>query len=890
MAMYKYYCPECGREGTGENGENLFRITLRGVFKAGTETENVHPEYLFLHKDVQMSDNLDDYKGDAKLIGTAWRAYQEQQGLVEDTSGERRSQPEPSDDEILYMFQNDTDDESEEHDEPDIDVYASAGRGSVPGGGEQNQGDTQEYMKYLRAANLDELRIHAGYSMDISQPFSEECRRYVWTVLFTKKLAELLNNDNQILDYLLSADLTGAEDMEEMEWCNRDLRNEITLEKNDSVYRQIDAIADSKTKNNLIPWMNDVKQLIAMLECTAKAQIHSCSPTSSFLTASVMEVENQKYLNSLRIGQRQVFRRICPHCGAHISKYLGMYPQKIISFIGKPSSGKSNIIVAMLALLSGDGNDKIPGLQCGFDLDDPQYGHYMNVLNLHKKKIAAPKTENDVFPVLTIKLSFNNRVMLYTFLDCPGELFDAQNNVEANQLANMSHLGAMAHSDAVCVVVSGEQLIKQDENEEQEHSRTEYDENPDRFLARIEMFRNSVLNNSNPPIFFIISKPDVLKKNRYVTDEENNIRYWFQSANDPDRRIEQQQVEDLFSWLEYQTNRFYWMVSESTDAREIPPGVINMAGLHTIQYRAQDFIAAIEDTNNLLERLYGTICKGEIYENKTWRIVPLFMISPFGFYAVKGIWQVSRALKLKMIDNWTTLRVTPKERDELANGGSISDVEAVLKEDAEENMMVLASCGVTGKEFEQRLEECYIETNSRHSRYGANQFLLWLLVYTGLIGAVYQAHDAMAPVELTNKAYAIGKFFMENSGVFRILQNESVWTILYQKLEKICDAAAKRNAIVKSGKIEKLGQEITQLDSQLKMVGWLNFPEKRRLSTQITQTMEEKQYLESKRDNLNGEIRKEMDTLNPYFRQLFRLECNLSDFVSAMMCILPDVN
>ena len=39
----------------------------------------------------------------------------------------------------------------------------------------------------------------------------------------------------------------------------------------------------------------------------------------------------------------------------------------------------------------------------------------------------------------------------YTFLDCPGELFDAQNNVEANQLANMSHLGAMAHSDAVCI-------------------------------------------------------------------------------------------------------------------------------------------------------------------------------------------------------------------------------------------------------------------------------------------------------------------------------------------------------------------------------------------------------------------------------------------------------
>ena len=37
MAMYKYYCPECGKEGTGEKGENLFRITLRGVFKAGNE-------------------------------------------------------------------------------------------------------------------------------------------------------------------------------------------------------------------------------------------------------------------------------------------------------------------------------------------------------------------------------------------------------------------------------------------------------------------------------------------------------------------------------------------------------------------------------------------------------------------------------------------------------------------------------------------------------------------------------------------------------------------------------------------------------------------------------------------------------------------------------------
>jgi len=417
-----------------------------------------------------------------------------------------------------------------------------------------------------------------------------------------------------------------------------------------------------------------------------------------------------------------------------------MYPQKIISFIGKPSSGKSNIIVAMLALLSGNGNDGIPGLTCVFDLADPQYANYMDLLNLHKKKIAAPKTENDVFPALTVKLSFNNHIMLYTFLDCPGELFDAQNNVEANQLANMSHLGAMAHSDAVCIVVSGEQLIKQDENEEQERSgtRTVYDDNPDRFLARIEMFSNSVLNHSNPPVFFIISKPDVLKKDRFVTDEENNIRYWYQSANNPDRRIKQQQVEDLFSWLEYQTNRFYWTVSESTDVRKIPPGVINMAGLHTIQYRAQDFIAAIEDRNNLLERLYGAICQGEIYGNKTWRVVPLFMISPFGFYAVKEIWLVSMDLKLEMIDNWTKLKVTPKERQELANAKSASDAEAVRKEDAEEDTKVLASCGVTGKDFEQRLEESYIQANSLHSRYGANQFLLWLLVYTGLIGAVYQ--------------------------------------------------------------------------------------------------------------------------------------------------------
>ena len=92
MAMYKYYCPECGKEGTGEKGENLFRITLRGVFKAGNEAENVHPEYLFLHDEVKMSDDPDDYQDDSKLIGTAWRAYREQQERAKETSENEKTQ------------------------------------------------------------------------------------------------------------------------------------------------------------------------------------------------------------------------------------------------------------------------------------------------------------------------------------------------------------------------------------------------------------------------------------------------------------------------------------------------------------------------------------------------------------------------------------------------------------------------------------------------------------------------------------------------------------------------------------------------------------------------------------------------------------------------------
>lgn len=56
----------------------------------------------------------------------------------------------------------------------------------------------------------------------------------------------------------------------------------------------------------------------------------------------------EKYLIKLLIPGQAHNRilRVCDCCGGHIDSYLGIYPQKIVSFAGTPASGKSATLIS----------------------------------------------------------------------------------------------------------------------------------------------------------------------------------------------------------------------------------------------------------------------------------------------------------------------------------------------------------------------------------------------------------------------------------------------------------------------------------------------------------------------------------------------------------------
>ena len=868
--MYDYFCPECGNLGRIEgNGNILFQISLVGLFK-NIDNDMIHPEYMLLHDDVVLSENPDDYCGEMKLIGDVMRSAAAKKAAASNESASESasgSSDSDSDDDDIYSSYTDIQEQ-----EQDFNVFQTLSSQTGFQSDENAAESEREYMNILKEANPNDLHAFAGYSLDSSDPYSVSCRRWVWTIKFIRKLSKLLEKDNQLMDYLLSAELGETKDPSDISWAELDLKECFSINKMEAVYRKIYEVATNQVHQSLPNWREDIQEVIDMLNCTSKAILHGKTPSIDYqhLTPSVSEINGRKFLTGLVIGQRRVFQRICPFCGAHIAKYLGLYPQKIISLIGKPASGKSNIIGALYAFLNGQGEDTIPGLKCEFETEDPQYAQYTDTLDRIRKKLAEPKTEKNVFPSLTVTMRYGKRAQLYTFLDCPGEFFDAENHIQGMRLANMAHMQAMKHSDAVCIVLDAQQLLPRDTQNLPDHSTAGYDEDPTTFISRIQMFKSTVLDNNETPLFFIVSKADALKPiEGEITDimqDGSCIHYWCYSVSDPSLRITAEEISDLFSKLNWHTNSFYLKAQEKVDQDENPRSVINMAILHEIQYLTQKFISAIPNANDLIGRLFSTMYPART--DRTWHMVPTFLISPFGFYAVKQIWKVPVEMKLDMIKNHQTVFDKLNEEEKKALAESASESQTSLNAD------LLNRCGIDAKKFESFLLDHYKKSHITDNRFGANQFMLWLLVYTGLIEAVYQPNDSDNHI-LTNSEIAIGKFIRQNCSRFGTLRSDDLWTILCGKLTELCETASEKNWIETSQIMDKLSNRITTLDQQYHHTCFLHRSERKEISGRLNHFAERRDKLSKQSAGCKAKIEQGIADLR-------RNNWETSDFIAAL--------
>lgn len=633
--MEKYCCHNCGRDSN-----DRFVVSIGEVFCVSAGDQQDYALYLLLHEGVQLSDDPKDYTGAYQFIGEAILAMREPHsaaGAGDDDPDEMISLTElelPGDDDDAS-----DDDENypgaEEYGDPDIDYSASLKR----------------YQDILKSADCRDLRRMIGYIMDPEHPESTECLRYVWAVTLLSELGGLIRGGNQLLSYMLSVDIYGMEHIRGMEWANIDLRSCLDQSIHNRVYQILRPLTekskleqDSLAAENVIDSMRCVRT--ASLQFTHPVLLEQCSPEMMPGRNREGSDENNEFLVGLYFGQKSIYKRICPHCGAQIASRLGLYPQKIFSFVGSPSTAKTNIISAMHVVLRHDDGTRIKGLNCAFGVQDPDYAFYDNAYHATLKYLATKKTNRTEFPALTLSLTYEGVTSLYTFVDVPGEYFEAKDTATALSQANMQHMAIMKQSDVICLVVAGEQLRPEAADELLETAeipdttRHEFaSTQPKRLesiIERVKMFRTNVLGNQDVPVCLVVSKPDALepREDDYVIVNDGTPageqRFWKTGSRTKDR-IEMEAVRKL-----------YGMLRENADTlfQQGTP-LANMYSLTVIQGLTHRFIGAIHEKADFLNRLFDAMTM-----NGDWTHIPVFMVSPFGFYAIEDVWKMTEEERL----------------------------------------------------------------------------------------------------------------------------------------------------------------------------------------------------------------------------------------------------
>lgn len=639
--MEKYCCHNCGRDSNDK-----FVVSIGEVFCVSEGDQQDYALYLLLHDGVQLSGDPKDYTGAYQFIGEAMIALRDPHiaaGAGGDDPDELISLTElelPGDDE------EDTEDDenyagADEYGDSDIDY----------------SGSLKRYQDILKSADTHDLRRMIGYRMDIEHPESPECLRYVWAVTLISELGTLIRGGNQLLSYMLSVDLYGLADIRGMGWADIDLKQCLDQNIHNRVYQILRPLTeknkleqDSLAAENVIDSMRCVRT--ASLQFTHPVLQEQCSPEMMPGRHREGSDQNNEFLVGLYFGQKSIYKRICPHCGAQIASRLGLYPQKIISFVGSPSTAKTNIISAMHVVLRHDDGAKIQGLNCAFGVQDPDYAFYDNAYHATLKYLATKKTNRTEFPALTLSLNYDGVTALYTFVDVPGEYFEAKDTATALNQANMQHMAIMKQSDVICLVVAGEQLRPELQDElldsaadVPEPTRHEYaSTHPKRLesiIERVKMFRTNVLGNQDVPVCLVVSKPDALepREDDYVIindgTAEGEQRFW-KTGSRTQNRIEMEAVRKLFGMLRENADTLF---QQGTP-------LANMYSLTVIQGLTHRFISAIHEKADFLNRLFDAMTM-----NGDWTHIPVFMVSPFGFYAIEDVWKMEPEERLDAFRN-----------------------------------------------------------------------------------------------------------------------------------------------------------------------------------------------------------------------------------------------
>ena len=293
-----------------------------------------------------------------------------------------------------------------------------------------------------------------GIDFDLNNPKYQ--RKYVFASELYDIIKKQVMAKNRVLDFMFSAQYDADENFVEKMKLIPLVSDILDNSKFNSFNDQISPILTPEENAEYNKCIDDFRPIRNIMNLFS--QHHWAL---NFDINKFENVENEGKITGIKYNNVDCVKRICPVCGAQVSVYLGVYKQKIISFIGTPTSGKSTFInVIYYKLRSGK---KISGVTGELSLCDPYYYEYDNNAQRIEKKLAVEKTAKGIFPVLYVLISKNNnpnKKVIYTFVDVPGEYFIAGNNKIGENAANLNRIRVIKnHSDVLYVVIAAEQLL-----------------------------------------------------------------------------------------------------------------------------------------------------------------------------------------------------------------------------------------------------------------------------------------------------------------------------------------------------------------------------------------------------------------------------------------------
>lgn len=801
--MRAYICPECGREV-----KNKFCVSIGGLFLSkNADDVNEYSVYAFLNDNVVINRERLKACKSFKIINDFLEEYE--------------------------IWKKDDDGSEESLTEL------------------QSKSECIQYFEILKTARISYIKPVLKYNIDFQNPASDECIRYVWANIIAKKFNEAMIAENRFLRYMLSVSVD-KKNLEGLKWCAVDLVKCFSDDKLSDVLRNDTFIYDKVQYDND---NENVQEIMEMVKTADKCQLQMFEDWCRL----AYETEyGEKYLVDFSYGGVKGYIRICPECGSHISSRLGIYEQKIISFIGMPTSGKSTLIDSIYSALNKNGQGSF-NINCQFNLNDPMFNKYETSFEEREnKKLATEKTAKAEHPSLTVCLSVDSKKYVYSFIDVPGEYFSAEDNAEALNDVNMYHLAVMKHSDVLCLVIASEQLIDIKSTENEASRMVKSDGNArEIFKRRIRVFKNNVLGDTSVPVFLVITKPDAIEPDKLETllkfQEVDNEQVF--GSIDVDTRVKKSDIQNLFE-----------LVKDNNNAHFDGTNIFNFEKTLEIQRLMHLFISGSPESENFLKQLFA-----ELTGNSEIKEIPMFMVAAFGFYAANKIWNISEEEKIAAMKNNTDFSGADIEDLKIIASARDVDFSEDVSESGSNEKNELHKIQTRYKMSKSRIESLfssYYTTRHTVKPYGIDFLIGWIFAYTDFISYCLKK-------DTTNDNRYLEAFntFREKLAHY---DNFEKWEIRIKNMIRTCELKVEIKSIKssiekKKAEAESLQKEIEALsirsirdivkiaDFRIKKQKEAELEKCKSEITDLTSTMKNR---EAELENVKSNIKSDSDDLN----------------------------